>query len=180
VAGHLPEAAVTGDLVYLYRAMVEAGANFQGLSIIQHRALIGKLVKQHGAQTLLDFGCGRGDAWRPPHDLALSWRLQPNAVTLYDPAFAEHDELPPMAFDGVLCSDVLEHIPSHEVNGILAALIDHAKTFVWASVCCRPAKKHFPDGVNMHVTVMPLDWWQERVNDANRKRRIPFYLTETP
>jgi hypothetical protein len=45
---------------------------------------------------------------------------------------------------------------------------------VWASVCCRPAKKHFPDGVNMHVTVMPLDWWQERVNDANRKRRIPF------
>lgn len=169
------------ELVPLYRAMAADGANFRGLSILQHRSQIAKICKEHGAKRLLDYGSGAGDAWKQPHrmhrDLGLRWF----DVTLYDPAFPEHDDEPHGMFDGVLCSDVLEHIPEEDLETVVAQLFTHARHFVWASVCCRPAKKSFPDGTNLHVTLHPLEWWQELFEAHKpRDREVVFVLVETP
>jgi hypothetical protein len=179
---HVPEKSVSEDLLPLYRQMAAEGANFMGLSILQHAEVIGTLVKRHGARKLLDYGCGRGDAYREPHFLHRQWKLRWFDVTLYDPAFPEHDEAPYGRYDGVLCSDVLEHVYEDEVDTLIAALFKHAKVFVWASVCCREAKKFFPDGVtNLHVTVKPMDWWREKFQDHSLKNPdLAVYLTETP
>jgi hypothetical protein len=175
------QGAVKVNLVPLYRQMAADGASFRGLSILQHRAQIVKIVRSHHARTLLDYGSGAGDAWRQPHRLHRDLGLRWFDVTLYDPAFPEHDEKPLGLFDGVLCSDVLEHIPEDDVDRVVTELFAHARKFVWASVCCRPAKKSFPDGTNMHVTQRPLQWWQDTLEQHRpRDRDVQFYLVETP
>ncbi len=166
------------DLIPLYRAIAADGQNLRGLSILQHTAQIAKLVKQHRAKRLLDYGCGAGDAWRSPHRLHRELGLRWPDVTLYDPAFPEHDDKPFGTFDGVLCSDVLEHVPEELVDAFIGTLFGHAKRFVWASVCCRPAKKCFPDGVNLHVTIKPLEWWTGRFQQ--HAGTTAFTLVETP
>lgn len=172
------------SLAPLYRQMADEGANFHGLTILQHAKTIKKLIARTGAKTLLDYGCGRGDAWRSPHgfcrDLGVKW----NDVFLYDPAFARTEvrPAPGRLFDGVLCSDVCEHIPEGEVPEFLATLFSHARRFVWASVCCRPATKTFPNGItNLHVTVQSFEWWQEQFKAASSANLgAVFHLTETP
>ena len=171
------------SLVPEYRKMAKAGSdNFHGCSILQHADSIGKMVRVLRAKTYLDFGCGRGDAYRSPHKLWHHLGLDRKHVTLYDPAFSRDDALPPAGrkFDLVVCSDVLEHVPSEEVDAFIERLFGHARHGVWASVCCRKAKKFFSDGTNLHVCVKPFDWWHEKFMVASRKHNVKFTLIETP
>lgn len=170
-----------GVLVPIYRELAADGLQFRGLSILTHRATIQKLVRRHGAQRLLDYGSGAGDAWRSPHRLHKDLRLHWWDVVLYDPAFPEHEEEPTGMFDGVLCSDVLEHVPEGELDAMIERLYSHARRFLWASVCCRLAKKKFPDGTNMHVTIHKLPWWRDLFEKHRPKdREIDVVLSESP
>lgn len=169
------------NLIPQYQAMASTGLHFPGTAILQHVAAIQKMVRKHNAVNLLDYGCGRGDAYRAPHRLHAQLGLKWYDVTLYDPAFPQHARPMPVGkkFDGVLCSDVLEHIPEGDVDAFIAGLFEHARRFVWASVCCRPAKKNFPDSdVNLHVTLQPLGWWYDKF--GQHSGGVDFQLTETP
>jgi hypothetical protein len=172
------------DLTPLYRQMAADGENFFGLSIKQHEKTIRKLVRRTQAVTILDYGCGRGDAWGNGTKLYQDLGLKRKDITLYDPAFPAVARPIPAGrkFDGVLCSDVLEHIPEEHVEEFIDRLFGYARKFIWASVCCRLAKKTFPDGTNVHVTVKPYDWWLDRMHAANARLISPveFCLTETP
>lgn len=169
------------SLVPAYRAMAGTD-NFHGLSILQHADSIGKMVRLVRAKTLLDFGCGRADAYRSPHKVWHQWGLDRANVTLYDPAFNRDDKLPPEGkkFDVVVCSDVLEHVPEAEVDAFIERLAAYARHGLWASVCCRPAKKKFADGTNLHVCVKPYDWWHDKIVAAAARHNITFVLVETP
>lgn len=169
---------MSDDLIAQYRALAAKGDALRGLSILRYRKRIGQLVKQHRARTLLDFGCGGGDAYRQPHRVYREWGLRWGQVRLYDPAFPEHARVPKGRFDAVLCSDVLEHVPEAEVDAFVAQLFAHAGRFVWASVCTRPAKKTFPDGTNLHVTQRPVEWWREVF--ARHAGSRPWFLEESP
>lgn len=168
------------DLRPLYREMAETGDNFQGLSVLQHADEIGRLIRQFGVVTMLDFGCGRGNSYRPPHEIHKAWGVA--MPTLYDPAFSTHDALPAAGakFDFVICSDVLEHVPRSQVDEFVAGLFDLSRRIVWASVCCRPAKKSFPDGTNLHVTVEPITWWEQVFEKHAEGRAADWVLRETP
>lgn len=172
------------DLTPLYRQMADTGENFHGLSIKQHEKTIRKLVRRTDAVTILDYGCGRGDAWGNGTKLHQDLGLKRKDITLYDPAFKAHSRpiREDRKFDGVLCSDVLEHIPEPDVPAFIDRLFGHARKFVWASVCCREAKKCFPDGTNVHVTLQPYEWWMDQMHIANARLISPveFCLTETP
>lgn len=155
-----------------YRIAAEAGGNFHGLSIVKFTRSIKKQIDRFDAKTLLDYGSGRGDAYGPPNNLAREFGVMP---TLYDPAFDTHNRKPPhgQVFDGVICSDVLEHVHGDHVDEVIMELGGYARHFVWASVCCRPAKKFFSDGVtNMHCTIQPYEWWFEKF-----KRLIPLRVS---
>lgn len=172
------------DLTPLYRQMADQGENFFGLSICQHEKTIRKLVRRTGAVTILDYGCGRGDAWGNGSKLYRDLGLKRKDITLYDPAFTANSRpiREDRKFDGVLCSDVLEHIPQPDVPAFIDNLFRHARKFVWASVCCREAKKCFPDGTNVHVTLQPYEWWMDQMHAANQRQvaQVEFCLTETP
>lgn len=169
------------SLVPLYKSMSETETgNFLGLSILNYTKEIGHLIKEVDAKTVLDYGCGRGEAYRSPHKIHHKWGLRRSQVTLYDPAF--HHAPPPVGqFDLVVCSDVLEHIPEDEVDAFIARLFGFAKKAVWASVCCRPAKKVFPGTeTNLHVTVKPYEWWNLKFGKAAVAAGVLSNLVETP
>lgn len=173
---------MTDRLIPDYRTMANLGGNFHGLSIVANAAQIGKFIKELGAKSLLDFGCGRGDAYAAPHKLWKTWGLDWPGVTLYDPSFKQHNVLPPEGkqFDVVVCSDVLEHIPEDEVHEFIGRLFKYARKGVWASVCCREAKKKFPDGTNLHCTVQPFAWWDEQFQRAAEFYGVRAVLVESP
>lgn len=165
------------DLIPLYKELADEGSNFHGLSVIQHSNSINAVARKCRAKTLLDYGCGRGDAYKKPYKIHRTWGFTAANIFLYDPAFAGRAALPTRLFDLVVCSDVLEHIPEQAVPVFIQRLFGYAKKHVWASVCCRSAKKFFKDGRNLHVTVQPFEWWQAQFKQHATK---PFTLIETP
>ena len=171
--------ATQAELIAMYRAIALRGEQFRGLSVLSGAESIGEMVREHQAQTLLDFGSGAGDAYASPHLLHERWGVP--APTLYDPAFPGIDT--PLAsdfrVDGVICSDVLEHVPMAGCEDIIATLFEHANRFVWASVCTRAAKKSFANGMNMHVTVRPIEWWGRAFDRAAARTGIAYRLVET-
>lgn len=163
------------EMIARYRNLVENGSdNFQGLGIMQYSTQIKRLIAKSGSKTVLDYGCGRGDQYTLQHQDEF-WGV--DRPTLYDPAFATHDKLPEGKFDAVLCSDVLEHVPLDEVEELVSRLFDYSNKFVWASVCCRLAKKEFEDGMNMHITIQPFWWWQAKFVKWSRGKN--YVLIET-
>ena len=142
-------------LLAQYRALQER-AEFPGWAIRPFVAEIGGLIAEFKSRTVLDYGCGMG--WQYSKEKASAgWGITP---TLYDPAVATHDILPAGPFDGVICTDVAEHVPEEELDEMFANISGRAGQWAFISVCCRPAKRTFADGSNVHVTIRPFAWWQ--------------------
>lgn len=152
------------DEISQYRKMHEAGY-FQGPSILKHRGRIGNLIHKTGAKRVLDYGCGGGKQYSE-HKLHENWGVE---ITAYDPAVERFSVKPKGRFHGVVCTDVLEHIPEEGIDGVLKELTDYAERFLFLSICCRPAKKFLPDGRNCHLTVMPEMWWLAKIAEHSRE-----------
>lgn len=166
------------SLLKQYRKLADEGDKFHGLTILQHAKQLGGIVKANGIDSMIDWGCGRGDAYFDPHNVWKTIGIRPSRIQLYDPSFKHRNKPPSRQADLVVCSDVLEHIPEPDVPAFVANLFAHAKKHVWASVCCRPADKCFPDGTNLHVTLRPLVWWYDTFTEHCGGEA--FTLTETP
>lgn len=161
-------------LIGYYRDAMIGGQQFHGLNILQYEHQIAVLIQETGAKTLLDYGSGRGHQYTL-NGLHRRWGILMPAM--YDPAVEEFSEKPRGVFDGVICSDVVEHVSEPYVEALIAELFAYSKLFVWASVCCRPAKKSFPDGRNMHVTIRPPDWWKAKFTAAAGNKRFAMVIT---
>ncbi|MAJ66565.1 MAG: hypothetical protein CMI76_04730, partial [Candidatus Pelagibacter sp.] len=78
--------------------------NFPGNSLRPQLRHINDLVKDTKAETLLDYGCGKGlqySEWKHHEQLGVM-------PALYDPAVPEFEKLPDGPFHGVFSTDVLE------------------------------------------------------------------------
>ena len=169
--------AAVGSLIPAYIDLHKRG-KFPGYSIERYVPKIARLVERSGARTLLDFGCGAGRQYleKRVHD---SWGgLMP---WLYDPAVPAFNIKPENQFDGVICTDVLEHVPEAELDAVIADLVSYAKMWAFITVCCRPAKanKNLPGNVNAHVTIRAPDWWYVKLRHAFH-RRAELHLEFTP
>lgn len=166
------------SLIPAYRELHAAG-KFPGFSVERYVPQIAGLVRHTAAKSILDYGCGEGRQYtdRRWHD---AWGIMPS---LYDPAVLGFDVLPLGKFDGVICSDVLEHVPEDELDGVLAELRGYAKLWCFISVCCRPAKpnKNLPGGgQNAHVTIRRPEWWRQRLSERWGLPMPTFILEFTP
>ena len=164
------------ELQNLYRAMHEKGEaflgalpekTFSGESLGPELARIKALVEKTGAQTILDYGSGKGRQYdkrplrdvngRPWPSVMDYWNV--DEVVCYDPCYAPLSRLPEGKFDGVICTDVLEHCPELDMPWIVEEMFGYASRFVYASVANFPARKRLPNGENAHCTVKPGEWW---------------------
>lgn len=165
------------DLGTEYKRMANTGLHFRGLSVVQHADQIHQLILDTGSKTLLDWGCGGGDQYREPHMLHKRWGVE---VKRYDPNFAKFCIKPNKVYDGVICTDVLEHLKENRVDELIGNLFRHARRFVFASVCCRPATKTFGNGRNVHVTIRPFGWWYAKFIAEANANSVVWSLVETP
>ena len=157
---------------------------FPGMSLPPQAPQIKKLIKATGARTLLDYGCGKGRQYWPHRirdadegveypDIKSFWGI--SDVRCYDPGYAPFTELPTGTYDGVICTDVLEHCPEEDAAWIVGELFQYATKFVYANIACFPAKKRLPSGGNAHCTIKPVRWWEEVVKRAAARKPATTY-----
>jgi hypothetical protein len=159
-------------------------ATFTGQSLPPQAARIKRLIVRTESRTILDYGCGKGQQYWPRRmvdedsgidypDVKSYWGV--SDIRCYDPGYRPFSELPHGTFDGVVCTDVLEHCPEDDVPWILDELFAYASRFVYANVACFPARKKLPSGGNAHCTIKPVRWWDERITRAARARPALAY-----
>lgn len=172
------------DLLDQYRLMHEQGAQqqgkspkdtFHGRSLHKHIEPIARLVRETGARSILDFGSGKAQLYQPDPETGAESRFKtmpqwPGVkVTCYDPGYAPHSGPYEATYDGVITTDVLEHIPEEDIAWVLDELFSHASHFVYAVAACYPAKKTLPNGDNAHCTVQSPSWWRGQLEMAARR-----------
>ena len=141
---------------------------FPGKSLAPQAASIKRLIVQTGALAVLDYGSGKGmqyetrairdDAGKVWPSVIDFWGV--DEVVCYDPCYAPYRNLPSGTFDGVICTDVLEHCPEEDIPWIIEEMFSYATRFVFANVACYPARKRLPTGENAHCTIQPVEWWR--------------------
>jgi hypothetical protein len=175
------------ELIGYYRQMHASPENiFAGQMLGRHLPTIRSLVRRHGARTLLDYGSGRGDLYSL-RDVTLpdigpiasvTDYLGVESVVCYDPGVPAFSELPAGSFDGVISTDVLEHIAEEDIPWTLAEMFGKAKEFVFANVASYPAKKKLPSGENAHVTQRDPRWWRDQLSVVSRRHPALAYHFE--
>jgi hypothetical protein len=184
------------ELIQLYRKMHQEGEvflkmpaekTFPGSSLLPQAARIKRMIDLAGATTILDYGCGKGKQY-DLRNIALAgerfesiveyWSV--DYVHCYDPCYVPLSILPQGKFDGVICTDVLEHCPEEDLPWIIDELFSFATRFVFANVASHPAQKRLPNGENAHCTIQPPEWWKNLVEQiAGRYPELTweFYIS---
>ena len=171
------------NLVQMYRHMHEHGSGghglsgvetFAGTSLMRHVRRIKALIQRTESRTVLDYGCGKGALYLPAalpvegegtfDGVVDYWDV--DSVACYDPAYEPYSTLPREQFDGVVCTDVMEHCPQEDLPWIVGEIFSYARRFVYVNVACFPAEKNLPNGENAHCTIQPPEWWGRIYGEA--------------
>lgn len=150
-----------------------AEKTFSGKVLPKHIPMVARLVELSESKTLLDYGAGKAGGYDNLPGAApdcaikgLSQWGEDVRITLYDPGFEPYAHLPNGPFDGVVCTDVLEHIAEEDIAWVLHEIFSRASAFVYATVACYPAKKKLPNGENAHVCQKSPAWWGAQLRSA--------------
>jgi hypothetical protein len=166
------------ELQQMYRRLHEDGERqlglppektFNGMSLMPQLERIKALLIRTGARNVLDYGCGKGQQYRPMRlqdrdgteyrGVVHYWNV--DAVHCYDPCYLPYSRLPEGQFDAVVSTDVLEHCPEQDIPWIIDEMFSFAKRCVYVNIACYPARKHLPNGENAHCTIKPRAWWED-------------------
>lgn len=147
--------------IELYKQMHEDEKRFPGESLRQHAPMIARLIELYNAKSLLDYGCGKGKQYSVEKIHTNYFKdIMP---ALFDPAVPTHDTLPEGVYDGVISTDVMEHIPDSALDEVFTSIYSKATKFVYLGICTVPARAILPNGENAHCTVHDITWWKDRI-----------------
>lgn len=124
-----------------------------GIGGEKHAPLVIKLRDATKAQSILDYGCGKG----------LLAKALPFPIWEYDPAIPGKDD-PPRPADLTICTDVLEHIEPEYLDLTLLDLARCTLSVGFFVITTEEALKQLPDGRNTHLLVKPRAWWTEKLS----------------
>jgi len=151
----------------------------RGTAIKGYVEEIKEIIEETKSETLLDYGCGKGHQYSVAkiHEF---WGVK--RPYLYDPGVDGIDIKPKGRFDGVICTDVLEHVENPEA--VLRELFWYAKNFVFMTISLQnsPERKNLPDGTPLHISVFPKEWWMDKIKSLSNgiKYIVHFDLEELP
>jgi len=164
--------------VKLYTQKIKENQNYaKGTETFKHGSgeIILDLMKKTDSKTLLDYGCGQGRQYS-------EWNLhKKNNIprpTLYDPAIEAFSNRPTESFDGIITTDVFEHIPKEVIPMTLEYIFSHVENFVYIKLATNRAEHRLPNGENAHCTVETYDWWKDKINEF-RTDDVLVYLHES-
>ena len=142
-------------------------STFLGYSLTRWILEIKEIVKINKCDSLLDFGCGKGFLYKNKfkindqeyRNLLDCWKL--DDVYLYDPAVKEFSVYPVRKFDGLICTDVIEHIPENDILQFIDNLFKLSNKFIFVVIATIPATKFFDDGNNIHLCLKTKQEWEK-------------------
>lgn len=139
------------------------------------------LVEETRSKTLLDYGCGKADHYRL-YKINRAFGIKDENVSYYDPGVKAFEVLPEGQFDGVICTDVLEHIPEDLIDETLQIIFSKCTKFAFLVIHCGLADKILPNGENAHITIKPPKWWKEKVLQYKQDQmvQLKFVIPENP
>ena len=86
-----------------------------------------------------------------------------------DPGVDKFSTYPNIKMDGVVCIDVIEHIPPEDVINFIDEIFHLAKKFVFIVISCYEAKKQLPDGRNVHISIKNHKEWEKIISKIKVK-----------
>jgi hypothetical protein len=104
-----------------------------------------------GVIRVLDYGAGKGN-----------FHIQGIDFRRYDPGIPEYAAAPDPA-DAVICNKVMEHVEPECVDAVLDHIRLLARQMVLFKISTFDSKILMADGASPHRTVMPSDWWVEKL-----------------
>lgn len=160
-----------------YIALHNKGTFFFGYSLLDSKHRIYKLIKDTKSETLLDYGSGKG--WQySKRKMDLYWGVE---VDCYDPGYEPFSQLPNKTYDGVVCTEVMEHIPENEIDQALTEIFERANKFVFFTIARDLSNsdngKTLLDGSNLHVTIKSAQWWKEKIDTYTKKSDLVVVIS---
>jgi len=123
-------------------------------------------------ESVIDFGCGTGDAAKALLDLGHDIRLVDIVNTGLSPAHGLDDRLCIASLtnlpdslrpaDWGFCCDVMEHLPTEWVPIALAQMRTRVEK-IFFSISGHPDSWGKKIGETLHLTVQPCGWWMEQI-----------------
>jgi hypothetical protein len=105
--------------------------------LLEQATPIRDMIARTGSQSLLDYGCGKGEAYQLKDIELIDGETAPSLQDYWK----------------------LEHITEPDLGWVIDELFSHARRFLFAIVACYPAKKHLPKGQNAYCPASPPAWW---------------------
>ena len=84
-----------------------------------------------------------------------------NNIYLYDPGVEKYSKFPQIKYDGLICTDVVEHIPEDDVINFIDGLFKLSNKFIFVVIATIPATKFFDDGSNIHLSLKNESVWKD-------------------
>ena len=160
---------------------------FDGKSLEYFFESIKKIIDLTKSKSLIDFGCGKAKFYLNKilineieyKNVIEYWNIQD--YCLYDPGVNKFSTYPNKKMDGVICIDVVEHIPSEDVINFIEDIFKLAKKFIFIVIACYLANKRLPDGRNVHLSIKNPKEWKEIISKFKIKypNISPFVICST-
>jgi len=152
-------------------------STFLGYSLTKWIVKIKEIIKITKSDSLIDFGCGKGFLYNNKFkigeeefiNLSDFWNVED--IYLYDPGVEKYSTYPNKKYDGVICTDVIEHIPENDVIQFIDKLFNLSNKFIFFVIATIPASKYFDDGKNIHLCLKTKKDWNEIF--LNFKKKYP-------
>ena len=147
---------------------------FDGKSLKFFFKAIKQVITITNSKSIIDFGCGKAKYYfeevlienKKYHNIQSYWDI--DNITLYDPGYRKFQTYPNKILDGVICVDVVEHIPEADVEKFIEEIFSLATKFVFIVIACYPAKKYLPDGRNVHLSIKKPEEWQRIISKVKK------------
>ena len=123
---------------------------FDGKSLKFFFQPIKQVIDLTKSNSIIDFGCGKAKYYfeevkinnKLYSNISNYWNIKD--VYLYDPGVKNFSAYPSRKADGIICIDVVEHIPESDAISFIMELFKLANKFIFIVIACYPAKKTLP------------------------------------
>ena len=139
---------------------------FDGKSLRPWIKHIRDLINLTDSKSILDYGCGKAKFYNNKininnilyKNLGEYWKI--DEIKLFDPGVQEYETYPDKNYDGVICTDVLEHINLIDLKNVVEDIFKFSNKFIFFVISTILDQKLLSDGRNVHQTVKDEKWWK--------------------
>lgn len=130
------------------------------------------IIKPDQGSTLIDIGCGTGEAglefqrkglyvrWVDITNAGLHPDI-PHSRFIYSSLWGDWTQ---DGYDYGFCCDVMEHIPPEYTMLVIDKIISSCRT-TWFQIALVPDQFGATIGQTLHLTVQPFNWWLDRMRE---------------